>query len=301
MSIRFDGRVAIVTGAGNGLGRSHALALAARGAKVMVNDPGGAVDGSGGAQAAADTVVAEIVKAGGQAVASYDSVAEAASAAKIVAKAVEAFGRIDIVVNNAGILRDKSFGKMDIAEWDAVLKVHLMGSAYVTRAAWPHLQEAKYGRIVMTTSAAGLFGNFGQANYGAAKLGLVGLMNALKIEGLKYGILVNTIAPVAGTRMTENIVPPAFFAKLKPEHITPAVLYMASEACKESGWIVSAGPGFYARVRMMEGPGAAFDPKMVVSPEALAERWGEVGSLKEAVGFDTATDEIARIFQRLGS
>lgn len=301
MTIRFDGRVAIVTGAGNGLGKSHALALAARGAKVVVNDPGGAVDGTGGAHAAADAVVAEIAKAGGQAVASYDSVAEPASAERIVARALEAFGRLDVLINNAGILRDKSFAKMGIAEWDAVLKVHLMGSAYVTRAAWAHMQEAKYGRVVMTTSAAGLFGNFGQANYGAAKLGLVGLMNALKIEGLKYGILVNTVAPVAGTRMTENIVPPAFFAKLKPEHITPPVLFMASEACQTTGWVVSAGPGFYARVRVMEGQGALFDPKAVATPEALGARWAEIGDMSNAVGFDTATDEIARIFRQLGS
>jgi len=300
MNIRFDDRVAIVTGAGNGLGRSHALALAARGARVVVNDPGGAVDGTGGANAVADGVVGEIVAAGGRAVASFESVADPAGAARIVAKAIEAFGRLDILVNNAGILRDKSFGKMEAAEFDAVIRVHLQGSAYVTRAAWPHLQEGKYGRVVMTTSAAGLFGNFGQANYAAAKLGLVGLMNALKIEGLKYGILVNTVAPVAATRMTEGIIPPAFFAKMKPEHITSAVLYLCSETCRDSGHVVSAGPGYYARARMMEGPGATFDPSVVASPEAIAERWAEIASLDGASGFDTATDEIARIFRRLG-
>ena len=202
MPIRFDGRVAIVTGGGSGLGRSHALLLAARGAKVVINDLGGAVDGSGRSTAAADHVVAEICAGSGVAVASYDSVSDTAGAERIVNIAVERFGRLDILVNNAGFLRDKTFAKMEIADFRAVVDVHLMGAVHCTRAAWPYMKERNYGRVVMTTSGAGLYGNFGQSNYGAAKMGLVGLMNVIKLEGARNGILVNTVAPIAATRMT---------------------------------------------------------------------------------------------------
>ena len=208
MSIRFDNRVAVVTGAGNGLGRSHALELARRGAKVVVNDLGGAVDGKGGATSAADAVVNEIKQAGGTAVANYDSVADASGAANIIQTAVDAFGTIDVLINNAGILRDKSFAKMDLADFEHVVQVHLMGSVYCTKAAWPIMQAQNYGRVVMTTSASGIFGNFGQSNYGAAKTGVVGLMNVLRQEGAKNGIMVNTVAPIAATRMTEALFPP---------------------------------------------------------------------------------------------
>ncbi|MCX7361015.1 MAG: SDR family oxidoreductase, partial [Alphaproteobacteria bacterium] len=232
MTIRFDNRVAIVTGAGNGLGRAHALLLASRGAKVVVNDPGGAVDGKGGTHAAADKVVDEIKAAGGQAVANYDSVAEAASAANIVKTAVDSFGTVDIVVNNAGVLRDKTFHNMTIEDLDFVVKVHFLGTAYVTHAAWPILRAKAYGRVVVTSSNSGIYGNFGQANYGGAKLAVVGFMNALRLEGQKYNIMVNALAPVAGTRMTESLMPPEVVAKLKPEYVSPMVAYLCSEQCQ---------------------------------------------------------------------
>ena len=216
MTIRFDNRVAIVTGAGNGLGRAHALLLASRGAKVVVNDPGGAVDGKGGDHAAAaDKVVAEIKAAGGQAVPNYDSVADAKTAANIVKTAVDSFGTVDIVVNNAGVLRDKTFHNMTIEDFDFVVKVHFLGTAYVTHAAWPIMRAKAYGRVVVTSSNSGIYGNFGQANYGGAKLAVVGFMNALRLEGQKYNILVNALAPVAGTRMTESLMTPEMLAKLE--------------------------------------------------------------------------------------
>ena len=217
--IRFDNRVAIVTGAGGGLGRSHALLFASRGAKVVVNDLGGAVDGSGASKNAADKVVDEIKAKGGEAVASYDGVDTPEGAARIVAKAKEAFGKLDIVVNNAGILRDVSFMKMTDEDWDKILRVHLSGGMYVTRAAWPLLRENNFGRVVFTTSAAGLYGNFGQANYSSAKLGLVGLTKTLAHEGAKYNIKCNAIAPIAKSRMTETVMPPPVLEKLLPDYV----------------------------------------------------------------------------------
>jgi (3R)-3-hydroxyacyl-CoA dehydrogenase / 3a,7a,12a-trihydroxy-5b-cholest-24-enoyl-CoA hydratase / enoyl-CoA hydratase 2 len=216
--IRFDNRVAIVTGAGGGLGRSHALLLASRGAKVVVNDLGGAVDGSGKSNAA-DKVVDEIKAAGGQAVANYDGVDTIEGAQKIVATAKEAFGKLDIVVNNAGILRDVSFVKLTEEDWNKVLQVHLSGSMFVTKAAWGLLRDNNFGRVVFTTSAAGLYGNFGQTNYSAAKLGIVGLTKTLAIEGAKYNIKCNVIAPIAKSRMTETVMPPAMLDKLLPEYV----------------------------------------------------------------------------------
>ena len=221
MTIRFDNRVAIVTGAGNGLGRAHALLLASRGAKVVVNDPGGAVDGKGGGHAAADKVVAEIKAAGGQAVPNYNSVADPKSAANIVKTAVDSFGTVDIVVNNAGVLRDKTFHNMTVEDFDFVVKVHFLGTAYVTHAAWPIMRAKAYGRVVVTSSNSGIYGNFGQANYGGAKLAVVGFMNALRLEGQKYNIFVNALAPVAGTRMTESLMTPEMLAKLDPSSSRP--------------------------------------------------------------------------------
>src|SRR6201990_2913144 len=230
MAISFKDQVVGVTGAGAGLGRSHALDFARRGAKVVVNDLGGKVDGTGGSSDAALKVVEEIKALGGEAIANGAAVSDRAGAETIVNDAIQKWGRIDVVVNNAGILRDKSFAKMELDDFELVLKVHLLGSVYVTKAAWPHMVEKKYGRIVMTTSNSGLYGNFGQSNYGAAKLGLVGLMNSLKIEGQKSDIRVNTIAPVAATRMTEGLgIPENLMEQLKPDLITPAVVYLRGQ------------------------------------------------------------------------
>ncbi|CAN0251772.1 unnamed protein product, partial [Phaeothamnion confervicola] len=243
MTIRFDGKVAIITGAGNGLGRSHALQLAKLGAKVVVNDLGGSVDGTGGSSAAAEKVVAEIKAAGGQAIANGSSITDKKGVELLVKQAMDAYGRIDLLVNNAGILRDKSFSKMSLEDFQLIVDVHLMGAVYVTKAVWPIMLEQNYGRIVMVTSGSGLFGNFGQTNYAAAKLGQVGLMNALKQEGRKYNIKVNTLAPIAATRMTESIMPPQALEALKPELVTPAVLFMLSEDAP-TGAIITAGAGF---------------------------------------------------------
>ncbi|MHC4487457.1 MAG: SDR family NAD(P)-dependent oxidoreductase, partial [Planctomycetota bacterium] len=240
--IRFDERVAIVTGAGGGLGRVYALELAKRGAKVVVNDLGGARDGSGkGSKGPADQVVEEITSSGGRAVASYDSVISVEGGENIVKTALDAFGTVDILINNAGILRDKSFLKMEPENWKAVLDVHLNGAYNVSRPAFSVMKDKGYGRILMTTSAAGLYGNFGQTNYSAAKMGLVGLMNTLKLEGDKYDIKVNTIAPVATSRLTTDILPPDFLDKLKPELIAPLALFLVSEMCPVSGNIYNAG------------------------------------------------------------
>ncbi len=254
--IRFDGRVAIVTGAGGGLGRAYALELARRGAKVVVNDLGGARDGAGeGSASPAEAVVAEIAAAGGEAVASFDNVARPEGGAAIVQTALAAFGTVDIVINNAGILRDKSFAKMTPENWQAVLDVHLSGAYHVTRPAFEVMKAKGYGRIVMTTSAAGLYGNFGQTNYSAAKLGLVGLMNTLKLEGAKYGIQVNTIAPLAASRLTADVMPPDLFGKMKPEFVVPLTLFLCAEECPESGNIYNAGMGFFNRAAVVTGPG----------------------------------------------
>ncbi len=282
--IRFDGRVAIVTGAGAGLGRVYALELARRGAKVVVNDLGGSRDGSGaGSSSPADRVVEEIKGLGGAAVANYDSVATAEGGEKIVKAAIQAFGRVDILINNAGILRDKSFLKMEPENWQSVLGVHLNGAYNVTRPAFQAMREQGYGRIVMTTSAAGLYGNFGQTNYGSAKLGLVGMMNTLKLEGAKYDIKVNTVAPVAASRLTEDVMPPEMFQKMQPEFVAGLVLFYCSEACRETGRIVNAAAGFYSRAAVMTGAGAVVgDGKTPPSVEDIRDNWKKINSLEGA-------------------
>lgn len=292
--IRFDGRVAIITGAGAGLGRTYALELARRGAKVVVNDLGGARDGSGdGSPSPADRVVDEIKALGGEAVANYDNVAAVEGGASIVKTALDAFGTVDILINNAGILRDKSFLKMEPGNWAGVLDVHLNGAYNVTRPAFAVMKAKGYGRILMTTSAAGLYGNFGQSNYTAAKMGLVGLMNTLKLEGQKYNINVNTIAPVAASRLTEDILPPDFLDKLKPELVTPMALYLVSETCLASGNIYNAGLGCFNRVAMVTGPGAVVgDGENIPTPEQLASQWDKVASLKGAKEYQNVNEQI---------
>lgn len=293
--VRFDGRVAIVTGAGGGLGRTHALLLASRGAKVVVNDLGGAFDGTGAGSAMADKIVEEIRAAGGEAVPNYDGVDTWAGGQAIVKTALDAFGKVDILINNAGILRDKSFMKMDEEDIDKVLTVHLKGAFNVTKAAFPVMRENNYGRIVMTTSATGLYGNFGQANYGAAKLGLVGFMNTLKIEGARYNILVNTIAPIAGTRMTATVMPPPMVEKLKPDYVSPIVAYMCSEECSDSGIVFVAGAGYFSRAVMVEGTGITLDAKKGITVEDIRDRLADIKNLEGAQPFNQSQDEIARL------
>jgi NAD(P)-dependent dehydrogenase (short-subunit alcohol dehydrogenase family) len=275
-----EDRVAVVTGAGGGLGRQHALLLAARGAKVVVNDLGGSRDGTGAGSEMADAVVKEIADAGGEAVANYDNVATPRGGAGAVQAALDAFGRVDVVVNNAGILRDVSFAKMSDEQWDAVLKVHLYGTYHVTHAAWPHFREQAFGRVLVTTSTSGLYGNFGQANYGAAKLGVVGLINTLALEGRKYNITANAVAPIAATRMTEDIMPVEALAALDPAYVSPLVVHLASEECTDTGEVILAGGGHYARVHYAQAKGARFE--RVPEVEELTARWGEVMDMEGA-------------------
>ncbi|TMR92499.1 SDR family oxidoreductase [Nonomuraea basaltis] len=271
--LRFDDRVAIITGAGHGLGRSHALLLAERGAKVVVNDLGGALDGTGASTGPAADVAELITKNGGQAIANADNVATPEGARAIVQAAVDAFGKVDIIVNNAGILRDKSFGKMAVEEFDAVMAVHVRGSYLVSQAAYPIMKAAGYGRVVNTSSPAGLFGNFGQANYSTAKMGLVGLTKTLGIEGARNGIKANAIAPVAWTRMTESLLPAEFEAKFTPERVSALVAYLVHESCEVSGEVFTVGGGRVARVFVAEGPGWKNDD---ITPEAIADNWESV-------------------------
>jgi NAD(P)-dependent dehydrogenase (short-subunit alcohol dehydrogenase family) len=294
MTIRFDNRVAIVTGAGNGLGRAHALLLASRGAKVVVNDPGGAIDGKGGDHAAADKVVAEIKAAGGQAVPNYDSVADPKSAANIVKTAVDSFGTIDIVVNNAGVLRDKTFHNMTVEDFDFVVKVHFLGTAYVTHAAWPIMRAKAYGRVVVTSSNSGIYGNFGQANYGGAKLAVVGFMNALRLEGQKYNVLVNALAPVAGTRMTESLLTPEMLARLDPAFVSPMVAYLCSEQCQRTGDIWSAGAGYFARIEYREAPGVRINGR-APTVEDVADNIDKIADLSTNKVFRTSSEEVAMV------
>ncbi|MFI6507505.1 SDR family oxidoreductase [Streptosporangium sp. NPDC050855] len=271
--LRFDGKVAIITGAGHGLGRSHALSLAGRGAKVVVNDLGGALDGTGASAGPAADVVELIRKNGGEAAVSTDDVATPEGAAAIVRTAIDAFGRLDIVVNNAGILRDRSFGKMSVEEFDQVIAVHVRGSFLVSRAAFPHLKEQGYGRIVNTSSPAGLFGNFGQANYSTAKMGLVGLTKTLGIEGARAGIKANAIAPIAWTRMTQEILPAEFEATFTAERVSALVTFLAHEACETSGEVFSVGGGRIARVFVAEGPGWRKEDHTV---EDIRDNWDAI-------------------------
>ena len=271
--LRFDGKVALVTGAGGGLGRSHALLLASRGAKVVVNDLGGNFTGEGKSASAADKVVTEIKEAGGEAVANYDSVEDGD---KIIKTAIDAFGRIDIVINNAGILRDVSFKKMTQADWDLVYKVHVFGTYKVSAAAWPHMNDQGYGRIINTASAAGIYGNFGQANYAMAKLGIHGFTQTLALEGKKRNVVVNTIAPIAGSRMTETVLPKELLDALKPEYVSALVAKLAHESMEEGGGLYEVGGGFFAKLRWERSSGKTFRLGRAISPEDVNGAWKDI-------------------------
>ena len=300
MTIRYDNRVAIVTGSGTGLGRQHALLLASRGAKVVVNDPGGSVDGTGGAHAAADKVVAEIKAAGGQAVASYGSVSDEKQAFGIIDTAMKEWGRVDILVCNAGILRDKAFNTMSMDDFRAVVDVHLMGTVYPIKAAWAIMREQKYGRIVVTTSGSGTVGNFGQSNYGAAKTGVVGLINCLRFEGGKYNILCNAISPSALTRMTESLLPPDTAQWMKPELVSPAVAWMCSEQCDANGEIIAATAGGYARVQYYITEGVQFDPAEPVTPEMVAESISQIRDLSTVQPYKGLMGNVEKNLRAMG-
>ena len=280
MAISLEGQVALVTGSGRGLGRSYAMDLARRGAKVVINDLGGAIDGSGSDLSPADQVVAEIKAAGGQAIANRDSVTSYEGGYNMVKAAMDEWGRLDIVICNAGILRDLAFHNMSELDWDAVIATHMKGCYTVLHAAWPVFRQQSYGRVVMATSSSGLYGNFGQANYSAAKLGIVGLMNTLKFEGDKYNVMVNCIAPVAATRMTENILPKEALAAMSPEHVVPAVTYMCSSECTKSGMTIEAGAGGYNRTALIKGPQVKNPDGQVKDAEWFAANFGAISSLE---------------------
>lgn len=280
--ISFDNRVAIVTGAGQGIGKMYALELARRGAKVIVNDLGGARDGSGSDASAADAVVAEIKAAGGEATANYDNVATMQGGENIVKTAVDAYGKVDILINNAGILRDKSFLKMSEADWDSVIAVHLKGAFCVTQPAVKVMKENNYGRVVFTSSTSGLYGNFGQTNYGAAKLGMVGIMNTLKLEIAKYDIKVNTIAPTAWSRMTSDLFPPEYEHKMNPQFNEPMVLYLCAEENDVSGMTFAMGAGWYGRTAIVSGNGACIgDADRPIKVEEIRDNFDKIMDLDE--------------------
>ncbi|KZL26029.1 SDR family NAD(P)-dependent oxidoreductase [Pseudovibrio sp. WM33] len=298
-TINFAGQVAIVTGAGGGLGHLYALDLAARGAAVVVNDLGGSVDGSGSSATAAETVVEEIKAAGGKAIANAADVTDEAAVNAMVAATIEAFGRVDILINNAGILRDKSFAKMEMSNWNKVVDVHLNGAALCTKAVWNVMKEQGYGRIIMTTSPSGIYGNFGQANYGAAKAGLWGMMNTLGLEGTKSNIHINCIAPSAGTRMTETIMDAGTLKMLAPENITPAVVFLCSDAAPTRKVLVAAA-GTYTLAEMVETQGIhlAEDDR---TPEAIAANWGRIADRTDAEPVNSAMEGVAKLVKAMAN
>ena len=294
--ISFVDQVVIITGSGNGLGKSHALEFARRGAKVVVNDYGGARDGTGGSSRAAETVVTEIKAAGGTAIANGANVADRAQVDALVKQTIDAFGRIDVLVNNAGILRDRSFGKMSGEEWDAVIAVHLTGSANCSLAVWNQMKEQNYGRIIMTTSTSGIYGNFGQANYGAAKTGVWGMMNTLHIEGAKNNIHVNCISPTAATRMTEDVIPPESLSLLDSKWVTPAVVFLGSKEAPSRN-ILLAGAGGYTVARLMEADGI-FLAQEDRTPEIIAKNWETITDMSGAREILTGNDHVMKMVQK---
>ena len=289
--IRYDGRVAIITGAGGGLGKTYALELASRGASIVVNDLGGAADGTGGGSSMADQTVKEIIEAGGKAVANYDSVATPEGGEAIVQTAIDNFGKVDIVINNAGILRDKTFAKLEPSDLEAVIDVHLKGAFYVTQPAFRNMKDNGYGRIVVTASNAGILGNFGQTNYGAAKMGLVGLCHVLALEGAKYNIKCNVLAPIARTRLTEQLLGPAA-ETLDPNCVTPVVAYLVSENCELTHEIFSAGGGRFARMFVGLTPGWVKGPGARASVEEIAANIDQIRNPEGYIIPSSIADEM---------
>jgi NAD(P)-dependent dehydrogenase (short-subunit alcohol dehydrogenase family) len=296
MPINFANRVAIVTGAGGGLGRAHALYLARLGAKVVVNDLGGSLDGNGGNSQAAEKVVAEITAAGGEAIANGASVSDDAGVAQLVRQTMDKWGRIDVLIANAGILRDRSFGKMEMKDFEAVINVHLMGTVKSAKAVWDIMKTQAYGRIVVTTSSTGLYGNFGQTNYGAAKLSLVGFMNSLKLEGAKDNIKVNALCPVAATRMTEALMPPAVLEMLKPEFVSPAMAYLASDEAP-TGMILTAAAGVFAAAQIVETDGVNLGHG--ASADDIAAHMAQIADWSTATHYGQGGEQSAKFFARV--
>ena len=295
MTISFKDKVVIVTGAGGGLGRSHSLEFAKRGAKVVVNDLGGSVDGSGGSSDAANNVVKEITEAGGVAIPNGSSVTDDDGVKNMVDQTMDEFGRIDILINNAGILRDRSFTKMTMEDFTLVTDIHLMGSVKPTKMVWEIMKEQNYGRILVTTSSTGLYGNFGQSNYGAAKLGVVGFVNTLKLEGQKYNINCNVLCPVAYTRMTENLMPPEAEQLLTPGSVTPAVIYLSSEN-GPTGTILCAGAGVYSVAKIMESDGENLG--LEASAEDLEKNWDKISDFSEAKSFFNGGEQTGKVLEK---
>jgi len=293
--LRFDGKVAIVTGAGGALGKAYALMLASRGCSVVVNDLGVPLNATGSDKSPAQMVVDKIKQMGGKAVANFDSVVDGE---KIVQAAIDAFGRIDIVINNAGILRDVSFHKMTNEQWEIIHNVHLFGAYKVTRAAWPYIKDQKYGRIIMTSSAAGVYGNFGQANYSSAKLGLLGLSNTLAKEGEKLNIRCNTIAPLAGSRMTETVLPPDLVQALSPEYVAPVVCYLCHESCPSNGELFELGAGWVSKIRLQRTKGHTF-PLSNFSVESVRNEWSKIVDFKQSDYPRTPQDSFAVVVENL--
>ncbi|MEE2915050.1 MAG: SDR family oxidoreductase [Pseudomonadota bacterium] len=277
--IRFDDRTVIITGAGNGLGKTYALEFGRRGANVVVNDLGGSAFGDGSDKAAADVVVDEIKAVGGSAVANYDSVTDGD---QIVATALDTFGKVDVVINNAGILRDKTFHKMEESDWNMIYEVHVLGAFKVTHAAWPHMRDQNYGRIVFTTSAAGIYGNFGQTNYSMAKLGQLGMSQTLALEGISKNILVNTIAPIAGSRLTETVMPQDLVDALQPEYVMPLVIKLCDEESKETGGLFEVGAGWIGKLRWERSKGHGFNLSEGFSAEDVSENWNSITDFNDA-------------------
>jgi 3-hydroxyacyl-CoA dehydrogenase/3a,7a,12a-trihydroxy-5b-cholest-24-enoyl-CoA hydratase len=296
--IRFDDRVVIVTGAGNGLGRSHALQFAARGAKVVVNDLGGSGSGDGADKAAADGVVDAIRAAGGEAVANYDSVTDGEN---IVQTAIDTYGRVDVVINNAGILRDSSFHKMEDKDWDLIFDVHVKGAYKVTRAAWPYMREQQYGRIIFTASAAGLYGNFGQANYSSAKLAQLGLAQSLAIEGQKRNIMVNTIVPIAGSRLTETVMPKEVTELLKPEFVSPLVMKLCDQNHSETSGLYEVGAGWFGKVRWQRTRGVGLPIGETITPEDVLAAWDTISDFTDATHPANSGQALEAIFANMGN